>query len=173
MLTESASGKKLDSWISDDALSRLYENFLREYFKTHHPELHPGSRIIVWDRQPSANDVSLLPSMKSDVHLSTGASTLIIDAKYYSQTLQKSTFGKETIHSANLYQIFTYVKNAARQTSGPVSGLLLYAKTDSPMQPYLDEVFGGNRIGVRTLDLSLPWCFLRHELEALTTWLDS
>ena len=35
---------------------------------------------------------------------------VIIDAKYYSHTTQVQ-FDKHTLHSNNLYQIFTYVKN--------------------------------------------------------------
>ncbi len=35
---------------------------------------------------------------------------LIIDAKYYEHSMQVQ-FNKHTLHSANLYQIFTYVKN--------------------------------------------------------------
>ena len=35
---------------------------------------------------------------------------LIIDAKYYANTTQ-AQYDKHTLHSNNLYQIFTYVKN--------------------------------------------------------------
>ena len=48
--------------------------------------------------------------MQTDIHLQKGNNVLIIDAKYYSHTTQ-SQFNKNTIHSNNLYQIFTYVKN--------------------------------------------------------------
>lgn len=52
----------------------------------------------------------MLPVMQTDIHLQKGNNVLIIDAKYYSHTTQ-SQFNKNTIHSNNLYQIFTYVKN--------------------------------------------------------------
>jgi len=48
--------------------------------------------------------------MQLDIMLTDGENTLIIDAKYYAKTLQER-FDKRTIHSNNLYQIFTYVKN--------------------------------------------------------------
>ena len=48
--------------------------------------------------------------MQTDIHLQKENDVLIIDAKYYSHTTQ-SQFNKNTIHSNNLYQIFTYVKN--------------------------------------------------------------
>ena len=48
--------------------------------------------------------------MKSDVVLSLGHTTLIIDAKYYSHATQHQ-YNTHSVHSHNLYQIFTYVKN--------------------------------------------------------------
>lgn len=51
----------------------------------------------------------MLPIMQSDIHLQRGSTVLIIDAKYYASTTQVQ-FDKHTLHSNNLYQIFTYVK---------------------------------------------------------------
>lgn len=47
-------------------------------------------------------------------------------------------FDKHTLHSGNLYQIFTYVKNKEyemREKDHTVSGMLLYAKTDEEIYP--------------------------------------
>lgn len=98
-----------------------------------------------------------LPVMQSDIHLQRGNTVLIIDAKYYSHTTQ-SQFDKHTIHSNNLYQIFTYVKNRSYQfgeEKNTVSGMLLYAKTEEEIQP--DNVYQmhGSQISVKTLDLHL------------------
>ena len=85
---------------------------------------------------------------------------LIIDAKYYTNSTQEQ-FGKNTIHSANVYQIFTYVKNKEFELTGiedhSVSGMLLYAKTDSNIQPCLDASFSGNRIYAQYLDLNVDF----------------
>ena len=72
--------------------------------------------------------------MQTDITLSSKDKhqVLIIDAKYYGHTTQKQ-FGAHTLHSGNLYQIFTYVKNKEyelRNTDHTVAGMLLYAKTD-------------------------------------------
>ena len=68
--------------------------------------------------------------MKTDITLEYQGNILIIDTKYYSHTMQtNSLFNSKTIHSGNLYQIFTYVKNKDIENSGKVSGVLLYAKT--------------------------------------------
>ena len=58
--------------------------------------------------------------------------TLIIDAKYYSRTTQQQ-YGAHTLHSGNMYQIFTYVKNKETELAAKpheVAEMLLYAKTD-------------------------------------------
>lgn len=42
--------------------------------------------------------------------LTKGDTVLIIDAKYYTHTMQ-TQYDVHTLHSGNLYQIFTCVKN--------------------------------------------------------------
>ena len=111
----------------------------------------------------------MLPAMKSDIMLSQGGNVLIIDAKYYSHTMQQQ-FDKRSVHSGNLYQIFTYVKNKEAELAGvphEVSGMLLYAKTDEEIQP--DGVYhmSGNQISVKTLDLDQPFERIREQLDAI------
>ena len=84
-----------------------------------------------------------------------GNIVLIIDAKYYSHTTQQQ-FDKRSVHSGNLYQIFTYVKNKeAELASVPheVSGMLLYAKTDEDMQPDGVYQMSGNPVSYTHLDV--------------------
>jgi 5-methylcytosine-specific restriction enzyme subunit McrC len=168
--TQDAGTVKLTSWVSDEAMSSLYERFLREYYATHHPEFSPGARTVAWDLNGQSDLSSHLPQMRTDVTLQHGESTLIIDAKYYSQSMQTGAWGKATIHSGNLYQVLAYVKNADTARDGSVSGLLLYAQTDAAEHPSLDVVVQGNRIGARTLDLNQPWEHLRAQLEDIAGW---
>lgn len=105
----------------------------------------------------------------SDIHLQRGNTVLIIDAKYYSHTTQ-SQFDKHTIHSNNLYQIFTYVKNRSYQfgeEKNTVSGMLLYAKTEEEIQP--DNVYQmhGSQISVKTLDLNQPFAEIANQMDRI------
>lgn len=168
--THDSGTLKLTSWISDDAMSNLYERFLREYFRVHHPALRPAASAVAWDYdKASALGADQLPAMRTDVTLRSGGRTLIIDAKYYGQSMQTGAWGKSAVHSANLYQVLTYVKNADVARDGSVSGLLLYARTDAIEQPDLDIVIQGNRIGARTLDLNNSWEALRVQLEEVVS----
>jgi 5-methylcytosine-specific restriction enzyme subunit McrC len=171
--TQDVGTAKLSSWMSDDAMSQLYERFLREYFSAHHPELFPAASAVAWDYdEMSALGADQLPAMRTDATLRRGSRTLIIDAKYYGQSMQIGMWGKATVHSTNLYQVLTYAKNADVAQDRSVSGLLLYARTAAPEQPNLDVVIQGNRIGALTVDLNRPWVELRAQLEDVVNWLD-
>lgn len=98
-----------------------------------------------------------------------GTRTLIIDAKYYQRTLQ-TNFDVQTLHSGNMYQIFTYVKNKAAELKGTghqVSGMLLYAKTEEDLVP--DNVYqmNGNQISVKTLDLNQDFPVIATQLNQI------
>lgn len=101
--------------------------------------------------------------------LKQGDKTLVIDAKYYSHTTQKQ-YDVNTLHSGNLYQIFTYVKNREYQfgdQDNKVSGMLLYARVDALIQP--DNVYQmhGNQISVKTLDLNEPFDEIAKQLDEI------
>lgn len=89
--------------------------------------------------------------------------TLIIDAKYYAHTTQMQ-YDVHTLHSNNLYQIFTYVKNKATK-GGEVSGMLLYAKTDEEIYPKNEYQMSGNKISVKTLDLNCDFSEIAAQLD--------
>ena len=100
----------------------------------------------------------------------TDSTVLIIDAKYYTHTLAENRYNVKTLHSANLYQIFTYVKNKDRdfiEQPHSVSGMLLYAATDEAIQPDNSYRMSGNRIGVKTLDLNQDFSVIASQLDAL------
>ena len=169
LLMKTGSGYKIREWLPDEKMSLLYEHFLLEYFKRHHLEFNARSASIEWDSE----DLSpYMPNMQSDVYLTYGGKTLIIDAKFYSRTMAER-FGKKLYHSHNLYQIFAYVKNADKAKCGGVSGMLLYAKTDEAITPDSDSTIGGDRISVKTLDLSGRFEVIQSQLERIARALKS
>lgn len=89
-----------------------------------------------------------------------------IDAKYYAHTTQKQ-YDVNTLHSGNLYQIFTYVKNLDTGNTGNVSGMLLYAKTDELVLPNNNYKMGGNAISVKTLNLDCDFAEIRRQLDEI------
>jgi 5-methylcytosine-specific restriction enzyme subunit McrC len=167
LLMNAGGGYRMREWLTDDAMSSLYERFLLEYFKRHHVDFNARKAQIEWDIYQAPPQ---MPKMESDVYLAYNGRTLIIDAKFYSRTMSEH-FGKKTYHSNNLYQIFTYVKNADKKKDGSVSGMLLYAKTDEDVTPDSEFIIGGNGISVKTLDLTQNFAGIRTQLEKVATTL--
>ena len=167
MLQTTDDGKyKLISF-SDEHMERLYERFILEYYKQHHPEFDPKSAEVKWNLKEESDKtmIQFLPTMRTDITLRKGEKTLIIDAKYYGKALLQR-YTKETLRSAHLYQIFAYVKNMDTENTGNVSGLLLYAKTEEEVFPDGDPfVIGGNSIGAKTLDLNCDFNDIKMQLE--------
>lgn len=164
--TQSDGAMRLTDFLDEQRMCRLYERFILEYYRREHPEVTASASHIAWALDDGFSD--MLPTMKSDIMLSQGSKVLIIDAKYYSHTTQQQ-YDVRSIHSGNLYQIFTYVKNKeAELADAPheVSGMLLYARTDEEIQPNGVYLMSGNKISVKTLDLNLPFEEIRAQLDA-------
>ena len=165
--TNTDGSTKLMDFLDEQRMCRLYEKFILEYYRKEHPELTASASQIPWALDDGIGD--MLPVMQTDIMLSRGDKVLIIDAKYYSQTTQ-AQFDTRTLHSGNLYQIFTYVKNKEAEladTQHEVSGMLLYAKTDEAVQPNGAYLMSGNRISVRTLDLNQSFPEIAKQLDAV------
>lgn len=165
--SNSAGVTKLMDFFDEQRMCRLYEKFILEYYRKEHPEIKANASQIPWQLDDDFG--AKLPVMQSDIMLSKGSTTLIIDAKYYSRTTQ-SQYGVNTLHSGNLYQIFTYVKNKdAEYGDEPhtVSGMLLYAQTDEVVQPNHVYQMSGNQISVRTLNLNLPFEEIKAQLDGI------
>ena len=167
LLTTEKGEHRLASFLDDQRMCRLYEKFLLEYYRWHHPELLPRAAQIPWALDDGFGE--LLPVMQTDITLENGNRVLIIDAKYYSHNTQ-SQFDRHTVISNNLYQIFTYVKNreyAFGEEPHNVSGVLLYARTDEIIQPDNTYTIHGSKISAKTLDLNKPFKEIRESLDDL------
>lgn len=171
LLTTDSGNYRLAKWLADEQMYRLYERFVLSYYQKEHPEYYPRAAYIDWDITEDA-DRLYLPIMKSDITLTYGNKTLIIDTKWYGHTMQtNSMYNSKTFISGNLYQIYTYVKNKDKYATGNIAGVLLYAKTDEVFTPDNDFVIGGNSISLKTIDLNREWSEITYQLESLCSWL--
>ena len=167
LLTTEEGEYRLASFIDEQHRSRLYEKFILEYYQKEWPQIKATASQIPWALDNGEG--TLLPAMQSDVMLAQGNRILIIDAKYYSSTMQVQ-YDVHSLRSAHLYQIFTYVKNKdAEFGSAPhkVSGMILYAKTDETIQPNNEYQMSGNQISVRTLDLNKEFKYIAEQLNTI------
>lgn len=167
--TQTAGETKLMDFFDEQRMCRLYEKFILEYYRKHHPGIKANPSQIPWQLDNGISD--MLPVMQTDIMLSQGDRVLIIDAKYYGHTTQQQ-FGINTLHSGNLYQIFTYVKNKEHELASKaheVAGMLLYAKTDELVLPNNEYQMSGNRIIVRTLNLDCSFNEITNQLDGIAS----
>lgn len=159
---------KLMDFFDEQRMCRLYEKFILEYYrKEYNGQIIANASQISWQLDNEEN--SMLPIMQSDIMLQRDGKILIIDAKYYTHSTQVR-FDNHTLHSGNLYQIFTYVKNKEyelRDKEHTVAGMILYAKTDEEIYPNNIYQMSGNQITVKTLDLNLPFAEIAEQLDTI------
>lgn len=171
LMTTEKGEYHLAHFFDEKRISRLYEKFILEYYAQEFgeriKEFSSRAAQIPWQLDDGYD--ALLPVMQTDITLTYGHQILIIDAKYYRRTIQ-TNYGVQTLHSGNLYQIFTYVKNKEAQLSGTgykVSGMLLYAKTDEELVPDNIYQMSGNQISVKTLDLNHEFSEIEGQLKQI------
>ena len=174
MLMTTESGEyKLADFIDEQRMCRLYEKFILEFYAKECSYVKATASRIPWALDDGIG--TYLPVMQSDIMLTKENQILIIDAKYYTHTMQ-SQFETSTIISGNLYQIFTYVKNKDQEFGDKehsVSGMLLYARTDEQIQPDAEYQMSGNRICVKTLDLNREFAEIAGQLTGIVSELFS
>lgn len=166
--TTTDGSTRLMDFLDEQRICRLYEKFILEYFRRHYPRINTSAAQIPWILGDDCSS-AMLPVMQSDITLSSGNKVLIIDAKYYSHTTQVQ-YDKHTLHSNNLYQVFTYVKNKDAQFGDKpheVAGMLLYAQTDEDVQPNNEYWMSGNKITVRTLNLNCEFKEIAKQLNSI------
>ncbi len=167
LLTTDSGEYRLASFVDGQRMERLYEKFILEYYIRECPQVTAAAAQIPWALDDGVRD--MLPIMQSDIMLTKGNETLIIDAKYYARTMQERC-DAYTLHSGHLYQIFTYVKNKAcafGDSPHRVSGMLLYAATDEAIQPDNIYQMSGSKISVRTLNLNREFSEIAAQLNSI------
>jgi 5-methylcytosine-specific restriction enzyme subunit McrC len=146
----------------DGQMSRLFQNFVCNFYREELKKVDQTARIIgpetiLW-YGTSLDEVSggYLPSMRTDISIKWPDRYLIIDTKFYKQALQRY-YDKESIHSNNLYQIFSYLRNFAQQNPEyeNCEGMLLYPTVETDLQLHYE--LHGHRVSICTVDLSKDW----------------
>lgn len=167
--------EKFAKFIDDQKMYRLYEKFILEYYRYHYSEFSAGLPQIKWNVEVENNSyLDLLPKMKTDIVLNYKGKKLIIDAKYYSKTLQSNPlYNKETFRNANINQLFTYVKNEDKNNTGNVLGMLLYAKTDNEEIGWKEYKMGENIIVITSFDLEQEFEQIKKKLDNIAIWFKS
>lgn len=151
----------------EQKMNRLFEDFLRNFYSIEQNEFKVRRENIYWQFSASENHhLQFLPLMQTDITLENDAAKIVIDAKYYRETL-KTNFGSEKVNSANLYQIFSYLINQrdANEKTQKTTGILLYPTINQ--EHNLRFQFQDHPIFIKTVNLNDNWRNIEKRLKQI------
>lgn len=143
-------------------MARLFENFILNFYRKEQSAFNVKSELLRWQGViASSEDKQYLPSMRTDISLDSPTRKIVIDTKYYKDSLQ--TFhGNSSVHSGNLYQLFAYLKNFQIDDLRPIEGVLLYPTVGQSLS--LRYEIQGHLIRIITINLDTSWQEIRQQL---------
>lgn len=153
-----------DFFRDEQLMASLFEDFVRNFYKREQKYFKVGRENIPWSAVAlDEGSERYLPRMQTDVSLDAADRKIIIDAKYYRQTLQRY-YETEKIHSSNLYQLLAYVSNlsAGLPKEQTCEGILLYPTVNR--EENHRYVMQGHRISIHTINLNQEWRAIHADL---------
>jgi 5-methylcytosine-specific restriction enzyme subunit McrC len=168
LVTEKKGRSKFIDFLKDEhKLSRLFEDFVRNFFKLEQNRYNVYSENINWIATSlKINNEKYLPIMITDISLESENRKIIIDTKFYKETLQ-SHFGKKTIRSEHLYQMFSYLQNVYLGQNKSCEGIILYPTIDEDIN--LSYLIHGQKISIKTINLNRNWQLIHNDLLAIVS----
>lgn len=160
---------RFESFLEKDIkMHRIFEKFIRRFYERRlESAFQVGAERFQWTLGESdALFGERVPELKTDVSIHTPTSTIVIDAKYYSEALTRQ-FGKFKYRRDHLSQLMDYLRAAKLRHSKPVHGILVYPTTNQTIYDRGEiEKFD---ITVATIDLSKDWSEIHQSLLDLIT----
>jgi 5-methylcytosine-specific restriction enzyme subunit McrC len=106
-------------------MALVFQYFVYNFLRIERDDLTVFRKNIQWKAQSSVDpQLSLLPQMQTDISVLSGDREIVIDTKYYRETVSE-WHDTPTIHSAHLYQLVSYLMNI-KEKGTKVEGMLLY-----------------------------------------------
>jgi 5-methylcytosine-specific restriction enzyme subunit McrC len=142
----------------DKKMNQLFESFIRNFYKIEQQKYKTVKKeTIKWQFDNTENDsYQYLPQMETDITLENDEEKIIIDAKFYRETMTLN-YDKERIKSANLYQLFSYLLNQqdTNLKTHNATGILLYPTIETDYN--LNFKYNEHKIQIRTINLNSNW----------------
>lgn len=149
-------------------MNQLFEKFVYHFYR-----LETGFRVkseqIRWKFENLSEDGErFLPVMRTDISLLNRTRKIIIDAKFYRETMAES-YSREKIKSANLYQLFSYLLNQRGDDprTRNAAGILLYPTIEKDYD--LDFKFENHPISIKTVNLNANWRTIAARLKEIVS----
>ena len=165
LLVDETSGQATFREVSDSRLAQLFEDFVIGFYQSeqHKYAVNKKGRRIRWNKgDMPASSVAAVPRMEADVILEAPDKRIIMDTKFYEETLGGRIGGK--LRSNHLYQLLAYLRNREATVPAPVrhDGILLYPTVDQHVD--ISVCLEGFNIRATTINLGQPWKQIRNDL---------
>ncbi|MBN1187200.1 MAG: 5-methylcytosine-specific restriction endonuclease system specificity protein McrC [Bacteroidales bacterium] len=154
----------------DIKMYRLFESFVFNFYRIEYRGRFTVRReSISWQflfDDPS--HAEYIPGMLTDITLENKDRKIIIDTKYYQETLSER-YERKKVKSANLYQLFSYLLNqqGVSERNLNASGILLYPTIDRDYD--LNFRYENHDILIRTINLNMNWNKIETRLRQIIT----
>jgi 5-methylcytosine-specific restriction enzyme subunit McrC len=144
----------------DHKMNQLFEEFVRNFYRIEQTKYHTVNRETIKWKFESGNpeDNEYLPQMQTDITLENESEKIIIDTKFYRETMSiHFNNNKEKIKSINLYQLFSYLVNQEDNTekTRKAKGILLYPTIDKDYELFYK--YKDHEVQIQTINLNTGW----------------
>jgi 5-methylcytosine-specific restriction enzyme subunit McrC len=151
----------------DKQMANLFERFLFRFYEREQHRYAVSAPTLRWNAKGDESQVAYLPIMRTDIVLRTSDETVVIDAKFYSEMLAER-FGKQSIKSSHLYQLFAYMEHLSLDRDHEsVGGLLIYPRNGESVS--IRTSLFEHPVLAATIDLAQSWEGIHRELLELLT----
>ncbi len=160
--------KFVDFTRDERKMNQLFEKFLYHFYRIETAFNVKGEQIRWQFENLSEAAEKFLPVMRTDISLTSSERKIIIDAKFYRETLTKN-YSSEKIKSANLYQLFSYLLNqrSTDKRTQSTTGILLYPTIEKDYD--LDFKFENHLISIKTVNLNANWRIISKRLKDIVS----
>ena len=147
-------------------MAAVFEEFVRNFYRKEQNSFKVGREYIKWAIAESGAHDAYLPGMETDTSLTAKdhSRKIVVETKYYKNVFQTRLGPQEKFVSANLYQLYAYLKNLESRggVDSNCEGILLYAAVGQDV----DFRFSlpGHDLRVKTLNLDQDWRGIHEEL---------
>ncbi len=160
---------KFSDFTRDDGkMNQLFEAFIRNFYRIEQQKYKTVKKeTIKWQFDKAENEsYQYLPQMETDITLENDTEKIIIDAKFYRETMTLN-YDKEKIKSANLYQLFSYLLNQqdSNLKTQKATGILLYPTIETDYN--LNFKYHEHKIQIRTVNLNSNWRVISARLKEI------
>ncbi len=164
-IDESSGNYKFKDFTREDKqMARLFEDFVRNFYKIEQSDFKVKRDKIEWKfASESKEDSRMLPIMLTDISLYSSTRKIIIDTKYYKDAF-KTQFTHKKVDSSNLYQLFSYLKNQESdlEITKTCEGILLYPAVENGFE--FCYTYESHKIKIVSINLNQYWYLIKKDL---------